>query len=88
VLAGKVCGSVSSGGGVKTFRQLVGAVLKPVSGAKVVEQAKQADLSDEQKANLNARLTLAFDRMTYDPMVSAWEALQDALRAEVANERQ
>ena len=48
---------------------------------KLVEQVKAKRLGYMEAMRLNEALNVAFSRGTFDPMVSAWQALNDALRA-------
>lgn len=46
----------------------------------LVPRVAELPLSDEDRGQLNALLNKAFSRLTFDPMHSAWESLNDVLK--------
>ena len=46
----------------------------------LVPRVAELPLSDEDRGHLNALLNKAFSRLTFDPMHSAWESLNDVLK--------
>ncbi len=46
----------------------------------LVPRVAEMPLSDEDRGHLNALLHKAFSRLTFDPMHSAWESLNDVLK--------
>ena len=46
----------------------------------LVPRVAELPLSDEDRGHLNAQLNKAFPRLTFDPMHSAWESLNDVLK--------
>lgn len=46
----------------------------------LVPRVAEMPLSDEDRGQLNALLNKAFSRLTFDPMHSAWESLNDVLK--------
>lgn len=52
----------------------------PQAVKAMVPQVAAEQLSDLERAQLNAALNTAFARMTYDPMCAAWEHLNEVLK--------
>ncbi len=46
----------------------------------LLPRVAELPLSDEDRGHLNAQLNKAFSRLTFDPMHSAWESLNDVLK--------
>ena len=46
----------------------------------LLPRVAELPLSDEDRGHLNAQLNKAFSRLTFDPMHSAWETLNDVLK--------
>lgn len=46
----------------------------------LVPRVAELPLSDKDRGHLNALLNKAFSRLTFDPMHSAWESLNDVLK--------
>lgn len=51
----------------------------PAAVEQLVQEVRSVPLSDEKRDELNAALSLAFRRQTFDPMHTAWECLTDVL---------
>lgn len=51
----------------------------PAAVEQLVQEVRSIPLSDEKRDELNAALSLAFRRQTFDPMHTAWECLTDVL---------
>ncbi len=52
----------------------------PDAVRQMVPKVSALPLTDIERLRVNQRLKIAFDRMTYDPMLAAWECLNDALK--------
>lgn len=51
----------------------------PAAVEQLVQEVRSIPLTDEKRDELNAALSLAFRRQTFDPMHAAWEYLTDVL---------
>ena len=64
---------------IKTMKKWAMRFL-PDAVKALVPRVAELPLSDEDRGQLNALLNKAFSRLTFDPMHSAWESLNDVLK--------